>query len=108
MSSLHVPLAWLNLTYHKRRFAVSLLGIAFAVVLMYMQVGFLNAPYDSQVELLRWLNADLSLTSKAKYTMTINDPLPRHRLYQAGAVEGVTGAYPLYVDFEQPSWRNPR
>jgi len=35
-------------------------------VLMYMQVGFLNTPYDSQVELLRWLNADLSLTSKAR------------------------------------------
>jgi putative ABC transport system permease protein len=107
VSSSHIALAWLNLTYHKRRFTVSLLGIAFAVVLMYMEVGFLNALYDSQVELLRWLNADLILTSKAKYTMTISDPLPRHRLYQARAVAGVAGAYPLYVDFEQPSWKNP-
>ena len=35
-----VPLAWRNLTHDKRRFAVSLTGIAFAVLLMFVELGF--------------------------------------------------------------------
>jgi putative ABC transport system permease protein len=102
-----VPLAWLILTHQKRRFVLSLAGIAFAVVLMYMELGFLSALYDSQVALLQQLNADLIMSSKAKYTMAINEAMPRGRLFQARAVAGVAAAFPLYVDFEQPSWRNP-
>src|SRR5205807_8838841 len=33
--------------------------------------------------------------------------MPRSRIYQARAVAGVAAAYPLYLDFETPVWRNP-
>ena len=42
-----VPLAWANLTHNPVRFAVSLAGVAFAVVLMFVQFGFRNALFDS-------------------------------------------------------------
>ena len=106
MPPLHVSLAWQILTYQKRRFVLSLAGIVFAVVLMYMELGFLSALYDSQVALVRQLNADLVMTSTAKYTMAINEPMPLSRVRQARAVQGVAAAYPLYVDFENPLWRN--
>ncbi|MEM9164287.1 MAG: DevC protein, partial [Cyanobacteria bacterium P01_F01_bin.4] len=38
-----IPLAWLNLTHDRRRFATSLAGVGFAVLLMFMFNGFMNA-----------------------------------------------------------------
>ena len=45
------PLAWLNLTHDKRRFALSLAGVGFAVVLMFIELGFYHALLDSTVAL---------------------------------------------------------
>jgi len=35
-----IPLSWLQLTREKTRLAVALSGIAFADILMFMQLGF--------------------------------------------------------------------
>src|SRR5207244_4408284 len=56
---------------------------------------------------MRQLNADLLLTSKAKWAAAFSEPFPRRRLYQAKAVPGVVAAYPLYVQIEAAPWRNP-
>jgi putative ABC transport system permease protein len=98
------PLAWLNLTHNRRKLATSLGGVAFAVLLMFLFSGFQNALYDSQVQLLDKLNADIVLTSKLKYTMFIPEPFARRRLYQAQAFEGVEAAYPLYT--ADADWKN--
>ena len=37
------PLAWCNLTHDRVRFGLFVLGITFAVVLMFVQLGFRNA-----------------------------------------------------------------
>ena len=42
-------LAWLQLRRQKVRFAVALAGVAFAVVLMFMQLGFMDALFRSAV-----------------------------------------------------------
>lgn len=102
-----VPLAWRNLTADKRRLAVSTLGIAFAVLLMLMQLGFRNALVDSQVEILRWLKADIVLVSSSKYQLNLTEPFPRRRLYQAAAVEGVKSARPVYLALEAALWKSP-
>ncbi len=102
-----VPLAWRNLTADKRRLAVSTLGIAFAVLLMLMQLGFRNALVDSQVEILRWLKADIVLVSASKYQLNVMQPFPRRRLYQAAAVEGVASARPIYLALEEALWKSP-
>ena len=46
------PLAWLQLKKERLRFAVALAGVAFAVVLILMQLGFREAMFASAV---RWL-----------------------------------------------------
>ncbi len=102
-----VPLAWRNLTADKRRLAVSTLGIAFAVLLMLMQLGFRNALVDSQVEILRWFKADIVLVSAAKYQLNVMQPFPRRRLYQAAAVEGVASARPVYLALQEALWKSP-
>ena len=41
------PLAWLQLKKEKTRLAVALAGIAFADMLMFVQLGLLDALFDS-------------------------------------------------------------
>ena len=57
--STKTPLAWLNLTHQKGRFALSLAGVGFAVVLMFVEYGFFNALLDSTVALIDQFDADL-------------------------------------------------
>lgn len=101
-----IPLAWLNLTHDRRRFVVSVAGITFAVLLMFMQIGFLNALVDGTVEVIRRFDADLVITSATKYTFSTNDPFTRRRLYQAEAVPGVLSARPLYIEYRASLWKN--
>jgi putative ABC transport system permease protein len=102
-----VPLAWLNLVSDQRRLLVCVSGISFAVVLMFLQIGFLNALLDGTVALIRWFDADLVVVSKAKYSMVVEAPFARSRLYQADSVPGVLSARPLYVELIRSVWRVP-
>lgn len=42
-----IPLAWLQLTRERTRLVIALAGIAFADILMFMQLGFREALFDS-------------------------------------------------------------
>ena len=107
MRRTRVPLAWRTITHDKRRFALSIAGILFASVLMFMQLGFLNAVFDSQVELLRRLNADLFVTNSSKHHLGSFEPFSRRRVEQARTVAGVAAAYPLYIEGKTSFWQNP-
>jgi putative ABC transport system permease protein len=102
----HVPLAWCNLVHDKRRCAVCVAGVACAVVLMFMQLGFWNALLDSSVQLIQRLNADVVLLSKARYYLSIRERFSVNRLEQAKAVPGVLVAYPLYLEPYGILWRD--
>ena len=104
MSFRKLPLAWLNLTHDKNRLLASSGGIAFAVLLMFMQTGFRGAMFDGQVKVLRDLEADLIIANSLKYNMAVKEPFTRRRLYQALEVEGVAAARALYVD--EGLWKN--
>ena len=102
-----VLLPWLTLAHGKRRLAASVAGITGAVLLMVVQIGFLNGLLDSQVELIDKLSADLVVVNRLKQTLTMNLPFPRRRLAQALAVDGVIAARPLYMQPEA-TWKNPQ
>lgn len=102
-----VPLAWLNLTHQKRRLFAALAGVAFAVVLMFMEMGFWNALLDGIVALIETFNADLVLVNKEKYALNVAEPFTRRRLQQTLAVASVRAAYPLYLESRYSFWKNP-
>lgn len=102
--SRRTPLAWLNLTHDRRKLATSLAGVAFAVLLMFIFTGFKNALFDSQVQLLGKLNADVILSSSLRTNMFVPEAFARRRLYQARAFAGVEAAYPLYIN--NANWKN--
>ena len=58
-----VPLAWRNMLADKRRLLRSTGGIAFAVLLMLMQLGFRGAFIDSALEVIYSIDGDIFLTS---------------------------------------------
>ncbi|MBA3481529.1 MAG: FtsX-like permease family protein [Pirellulales bacterium] len=92
------PLAWKNLTHDWRRLAVAVAGIGFAVLLMFTQVGFQNALFDSQVKMIDDLQGDIFLVSRAKYTLAAEKRFPLELINQASSARGVRGAYPLYTE----------
>ncbi|MGL4463308.1 MAG: FtsX-like permease family protein [Planctomycetia bacterium] len=97
-----LPLAWKNLTHRPLPLAASLAGIVFAVVLMFIQLGFLRGLLESTVRLIRELQVDLVVKRKTRDTLLTPDKFPRQRMVQAAAVDGVGGAYALHVKSGQP------
>ena len=79
-----IPLAWLLLTRQPMRLLVALAGIAFAGILMFMQLGFRDGLFDASVTIHRLLDADL--------VQAMADP----------AVVGITP-----VHWNLLLWRNP-
>jgi putative ABC transport system permease protein len=102
-----VPLAWRNLTHDKRRFVVSTTGIALAVVLVFVELGFWNGLLDASVALVRQFNGDLIVVSKARYTMAMREPFSIHRLAQARGVSGVREVFPIYIEDRLSLWKDP-
>ena len=93
-----VPLAWSNLTHDRVRFGLFVLGIAFAVILMFVQLGFRNALLDSNTQLHDHLRADLVMVSPTRQMMAMKEGFPRRRLAQARAVAGVREVHALYIE----------
>lgn len=99
------PLSWLQLVKEKGRLLVALAGITFADVLMFTQLGLLDALYDSTTQVHRHLEADMVLLNRQVRTLIDVQSFPKARLQQARAQDGVATAKPLYVGFAP--WRNP-
>ena len=100
-----VPLAWRQLTARPWRFAAAVAGIAFASVMMLMQLGFRDALFDSVCLLHRAFDGELFLIGKHYDSVGDSRSFARRRLNQALAVEGVERASPVY--FGVALWKNP-
>ncbi len=100
-----LPIGWLQLIHNRSRFAAALFGVAFANILIFMQLGFLGGLVESIRLPYAEMNADILI--QAADTNTINDssPLPRQRLYQALTVPGVASATPVY--YKRLDWKQP-
>lgn len=99
------PLGWLQLSRHKGRFAVALAGVAFADVLIFMQLGFQESLYESNTKIRGTLDTDIILVSpKAKNTQNLST-FSRRRLYQARDIPGVAAVRALYSG--NVTWKNP-
>ncbi|CAK6698054.1 ABC transporter permease DevC [Synechococcus sp. CBW1107] len=103
---MRTPLGWLQLRHERGRFIVALAGIAFADLLMFMQLGFQAALYDSNTRLDRSFNADVVLISPKALNLQNLSTFPRRRLFQALDVPGVVDAQGLYI--RTVTWRNPQ
>jgi putative ABC transport system permease protein len=100
-----VPLAWLQLSREKAKMAVAIAGIAFADVLMFLQLGIREALFDGAVQLHNSLEGEVVLISSRYKALISLDQFSQRRLYQASGFTGVQSVSPIYLD--SIPWKNP-
>jgi len=98
-------LAWRQLTDEPLRLLVAIAGVAFAVILMLMQLGFKAALFNSSIRLHDRLRGELVMISPRSSYLALMKTFPRRRLYQALGYPQVASVSPIYVGL--PDWKNP-
>jgi putative ABC transport system permease protein len=95
--SSRTPLGWRQLCYNPARLAIALGGVAFANVLIFMQLGVMGALFESAAKPVRMLKADILLMSPLARVIGDAGTLPRRRLYQALGVYGIKAGAALQI-----------
>ena len=93
-----LPVGYLQLTHHPGRLLAALAGVAFANVLVFVQLGLAASMGESVAVPYRLFQQDLLLVSPAE-TEALSDAatLPRQRMYQALAHPDVRGGTAVYM-----------
>ena len=90
------PISWLQLTHQKSRLLVTILGVTFAVMLMFMQIGFRDGLYEDAINIHKILKTDLVLlNSQSEYFFDLR-AFSRRRLYDVSVLSGVASVSPFY------------
>ncbi len=98
---MRTPLAWKNLTSSFNKCALAATGVGFAVVLMFMQIGFRNALIDNNVQLFSLFDTqtvNLVVFSKARYNVSTEQRFSRRIFEQAAGFPGVDRACAISLE----------
>jgi len=98
------PLAWLNLLHQRTRSSVAVAGVAFAVVLVLLQLGFLASVRQTATRIYDNLDFDLLLVSPEYLNLSKAGTIDRVGLAQVASLPGVVGTSALDVGLQL--WRN--
>ena len=99
------PLAWKNLAHNRIRTAIGVAGVGFAVILIFMQMGFHGAIRKTATQIYDALDFDLMLRSPAYLHLTEPRFFPRARVFQAASLHEVEVARPFYLGLSE--WQAP-
>jgi len=100
-----LPLGWLQLTHNKMRMAAALAGVAFANILVFVQLGIMGALNGTIGMSYLPINADIMVSASDANTLLDGSNVSRRYMYQALSVTGVESAAPLYTGSTE--WRKP-
>ncbi|MGF1540616.1 MAG: ABC transporter permease DevC [Pleurocapsa sp.] len=99
------PVAWFQLIYDKTRLFVTILGVTFAVFLMFIQLGFRDGLFEDSITIPKTLDADLVLIHVNTKNFFDMEPFPQRRLYQLASVDSIYSVSPFY--FSVGKFKNP-
>jgi putative ABC transport system permease protein len=94
-----VPLAWRNLLHDRVRFAVTLTGIVFSVLLSAIQLGLFVGFTRATSEVISHSDADVWIRSRGVTHLETSAPFLERRRHQVLALPGVASADPYIVRF---------
>ena len=103
--SLNWRLAWRNLARDRVRFAITVVGVTFSVVLMALQLALLIGFAVTSSSLIDRANAVFWIVPKGTRDVDQSSDLTERRRYQALALPGVAAAEKLIVRFVP--WKRP-
>lgn len=99
------PLAWNNLIHNKVRTSAAVIGVTFAVALVFLQLGFLGTTTQTASRIYDVLDFDVLIRSQETRRLAETQPFPRSRLDAASSLAGVREVHPLCIGFRR--WRVP-
>jgi putative ABC transport system permease protein len=102
-----VPLAWRNLVADKKRLLRSSAGIAFAVLLMLVQLGFERAFFEASLATVEELDGDLFVLNASKYRFGTRDPFAHSELDTIKKDPNIASVAPFYGDWQDFFWTSP-
>jgi putative ABC transport system permease protein len=100
-----VPLARRNLLYDRTRFVVTVAGIAFAIVLVVVQLGLFLGFTETTSGVIDHSHADLWIMARGVQYFEVGFPLSERKLYRILADPEVAGAEKCLVQFAV--WSRP-
>jgi putative ABC transport system permease protein len=101
----NVPFPRRSLVHRRLRTALAVAGIGFAVLFMFLQLGFRATVENTARALPSHLDGEILLVSPRFVDLRHPDGVPRERLYQALSDTEVVSAAPLFL---RPTvWRTP-
>lgn len=97
------PLAWRNVMQKKARAITALCGVSFAILLMFMQLGFRAAAATSATNVYDALDFDVMVLSRQYVSLAHSAKYARSLLEQVRGAEGVASAIPVWIGLGE--WR---
>lgn len=92
-----LPVGWLQLTHSRTRLLAALAGVAFANVLVFVQLGMMGALNGTVGLTYAPIRADILISSSDANTLTDGSPLPRRVMLRVLADPEVAAAAPLFL-----------
>ncbi len=92
-----LPIGWLQLTHSRTRFAAALAGVAFANVLVFVQLGIMNSMATATLKPYGFFQADIMISASDANSMTEGGNVARQWMYQAMADPDVVAGTGLFV-----------
>ncbi len=92
-----MPIGWLQLSHSTGRLGAAVAGVAFANILVFVQLGILGALNQSTIAPYDLFQADIMISAADANTLTDGSNVARTRMFQALSVPGVADATPLFI-----------
>lgn len=92
-----LPIGWLQLVHNRGRLAAAVAGIAFANILVFVQLGIMMALNTTILVPYSLFDADIIISAADSNTLTDGSNVPRQRGFEALGIEGVVDALPLFI-----------
>lgn len=101
---LRVPLGWRNVTHERGRAIVGVTGVAFAIMLMFLQLGFFGAVIIGATQIYDQLAYDVVIVSRDYRFIHSPRAFPRRRMMQAFSHSAVAETNLVYLGMA--TWHN--
>lgn len=92
-----LPIGWLQLTHNRTRFAAALAGVAFANVLVFVQLGIMNSMGAATLRPYDFFQADIMISAGDASTLTDGGNVARQWLLQALGDPDVSAGMGLFI-----------
>jgi len=92
-----LPIGWLQLTHSRTRFAAALAGVAFANVLVFVQLGIMNSMGAATLRPYDFFQADIMISAADANSLTDGGNVARQWLLQAMADPDVADGMGVFI-----------